>query len=202
MTSSHSTLRAKGIGKKNADGSWLFRNVDIEMTQGVVTIAGPSGVGKSTLLKCINQTIVMDEGQLWLDDKTPEQWGIPTWRSRIMYIPQRTAVLEGTPLDFVEQVRSFAVHQHAKKAYADPVEIALDCAKVEKTLGQVNCIWVTHNPQQAKRISTAGQLNMLGGDYDGSQSPTPTPSRRGEVDENSHEQEHERETRSTNAASP
>jgi hypothetical protein len=45
MTSSHSTLRAKGIGKKNADGSWLFRNVDIEMTQGVLTIAGPSGVG-------------------------------------------------------------------------------------------------------------------------------------------------------------
>lgn len=42
-----------------------------------------------------------------------------------MYIPQRTAVLEGTPLDFVEQVRSFAVHKRAK-TQADPVEIALE----------------------------------------------------------------------------
>ncbi|KAG0019639.1 hypothetical protein BGZ81_009643 [Podila clonocystis] len=178
----------------------------------------------------------MDEGQLWLDEKTPEQWGIPTWRSRVMYIPQRTAVLEGTPLDFVEQVRSFAVHRRAKTVHADPVEIALEwgirpelwhsrwntlsggemqrislaigcsmqpdillldeptsaldeesCAKVEKTLRQVNCIWVTHNPQQAKRIATAGQLNMQGGDHDGSQSPTPTPSQREEVNVNSHE---------------
>jgi hypothetical protein len=43
-----------------------------------------------------------------------------------MYIPQRTAVLEGTPLDFVAQVRSFAVHQRAKTVCADPVEIALE----------------------------------------------------------------------------
>lgn len=43
-----------------------------------------------------------------------------------MYIPQRTAMLEGTPLDFVERVRSFAVHRRAKTAYADPIEIALE----------------------------------------------------------------------------
>ncbi|KAH7052902.1 P-loop containing nucleoside triphosphate hydrolase protein [Linnemannia elongata] len=206
-------FRAKNIGKKNSDGTWLFRNIDIDFSHGVMTITGPSGVGKSTLLKCINQTIVMDEGQVWLDDKTPDQWGVPTWRSKVMYIPQRTTIMEGTPLEFLEEVRAFSVHKRIKDSYDDPVQIALDwgirphlwhkkwntlsggemqrislaigcsfrpeillldeptsaldevsCEKVEKTLGHLNCLWVTHNPQQAHRISTAGELVMRGGD--------------------------------------
>ncbi|KAF9551805.1 hypothetical protein EC957_004128 [Mortierella hygrophila] len=206
-------FRAKGIGKKNNDGTWLFRNIDIDFSHGVMTITGPSGVGKSTLLKCINQTIVMDEGQVWLDDKTPDQWGVPTWRSKIMYIPQRTTIMESTPLDFLEEVRAFSTHKRNKDSYDDPVQIALDwgirphlwhkkwntfsggemqrislaigcsfrpeillldeptsaldeisCEKVEKTLGQLNCLWVTHNPQQAHRITSAGELVMRGGD--------------------------------------
>lgn len=43
---------------------------------------------------------------------------------------------------------------------------------VEKTLGELNCIWVTHNPQQAKRISTAGTLTMRKGDNSESHSPS------------------------------
>ncbi|KAF9909530.1 hypothetical protein BX616_011144, partial [Lobosporangium transversale] len=67
-SNSHTLFRAKGIGKKKEDGTWLFRNIDIELNGGVLTITGPSGIGKSTLLKCINQTISMDEGQVWLND--------------------------------------------------------------------------------------------------------------------------------------
>ncbi|KAF9110101.1 hypothetical protein BGX27_006781 [Mortierella sp. AM989] len=168
---------------------------------------------KTTLLKCINQTMPMDEGQLWLNNKTPDQLGIPAWRSRVMYIPQRTVTMEGTPTDFLEEVRKFNVHKNSKNTQDDPVQIALDwgvrpdlwhskwsnlsggemqrislaigcsfradillldeptsaldeesCEKVEKTLGQLNCIWVTHNPHQAERISNAGTLVMRGGD--------------------------------------
>ncbi|KAG9319853.1 hypothetical protein KVV02_007893 [Mortierella alpina] len=46
------------------------------------------------------------------------------------------------------------------------------CGQVEQTLGQLNCIWVTHNPQQAKRISTAGQLDMRAGDNSQQGSPS------------------------------
>ncbi|KAF9924183.1 hypothetical protein FBU30_005801 [Linnemannia zychae] len=207
------TFRAKGLGKKNTDGSWLFRNIDIDFTHGIMPITGPSGVGKSTLLKCINQLITMDEGQVWLDDKTPDQWGVPIWRSKIMYIPQRTTIMEGTPHDFYQEVRSFSTHKRSKDSYDDPVQIALDwgirphlwhktwntlsggemqrislaigcsfrpqillldeptsaldeesCRKVEKTLLKLNCIWVTHSPQQAQRIKSSGELIMRGGD--------------------------------------
>ncbi|KAG0304607.1 hypothetical protein BGZ98_005281 [Dissophora globulifera] len=217
---SHVLFRAKNIGKKTEEGEWLFRNIDLELDNGVLTITGPSGVGKSTLLKCINQTITMDEGQVWLQEKTPDQWGIPAWRSKIMYIPQRAAIMEGTPLDFVDEVRKFGVHK-TKNSVDDPVQIALDwgirpdlwhsrwgnlsggeiqrialaigcsfrpeillldeptsaldeesCSKVEKTLRTLNCIWVTHSPAQAKRISTVGTFVMQGGDNSEPQSPS------------------------------
>ncbi|KAG0369187.1 hypothetical protein BGZ54_000118 [Gamsiella multidivaricata] len=193
--SSQVLFSAKGLGKKKEDGSWLFRNIDIEVKQGVLTVTGPSGVG------------------------TPDQWGIANWRTKVMYIPQRTAVMEGTPLDFLEEVRKFKTHKKNDN-YDDPVQIGLDwgvrpelwhskwnslsggemqrislaiacsfrpeillldeptsaldeesCNKVEKTLRQLNCIWVTHNPQQAKRVSSAGTLTMRGGDDSEPSSP-------------------------------
>ncbi|KAF9172504.1 hypothetical protein BGX21_009748 [Mortierella sp. AD011] len=187
-SSSHILFCAKSIGKKREDGTWLFRNVDLEVKDGVLTVTGPSGVG------------------------TPDQLGIPTWRSRVMYIPQRTATMEGSANDFLAVVRKFGTHKK-KDTYDDPVQIALDwgvrpelwhskwstlsggemqrislaigcsfhpdillldeptsaldeesCNKVEKTLMELNCIWVTHNHQQAERVSSGGTFHMRGGD--------------------------------------
>lgn len=45
-----------------------------------------------------------------------------------MYIPQRTAVMEGTPLDFVDVVRKFNAHKSNPDNFDDPVEIGLEYA--------------------------------------------------------------------------
>ncbi|KAF9970979.1 hypothetical protein BGZ73_006153 [Actinomortierella ambigua] len=123
---STSLLCGKRLGKKNLDGSWLFRNIDVDLKEGILAITGPSGVGKSTLLKCICQIIPFDEGQVWLNGKTPEELTIPVWRSRVMYVPQRTPIMEGTPLDFLEATRGFAVNKKRKDSFDDPVELALE----------------------------------------------------------------------------
>lgn len=34
--------------------------------------------------------------------------------------------MEGTPLEFVEEVRSFSAHKRNKDSYDDPVQIALE----------------------------------------------------------------------------
>ncbi|KAG0042415.1 hypothetical protein BGZ83_000497 [Gryganskiella cystojenkinii] len=214
-----------GVGKKTDDGTWLFRNVDFEINEGgIMTITGPSGVGKSTLLKCLNQTLVMDEGEVRLSGKTPDEMGIPTWRSRVMYVPQRSPIMEGTPLEFLEEVRRFGAHKKNKGSFDDPVEIGLDwgirpelwhskwntlsggeiqrislaigcsfrpdlllldeptsaldevsCDQVERTLKQLNCLWVTHNPQQGQRIASAGTLVMRGGDNSNNNSEPDSP---------------------------
>ncbi|CAG8661309.1 12465_t:CDS:2 [Ambispora leptoticha] len=58
------------LGKKKSDGSFLFRDINILLDEGeTLAITGPSGVGKTTLLKCIAELTVFEEGSLYLNEK-------------------------------------------------------------------------------------------------------------------------------------
>ena len=47
----------------------IFQHLDLTVNEGdTIVIIGPSGTGKSTLLRCINLLTRPDEGQIWLDD--------------------------------------------------------------------------------------------------------------------------------------
>lgn len=47
----------------------IFRDIDLTVKEGdTIVIIGPSGTGKSTLLRCINLLTQPDAGQIWLDD--------------------------------------------------------------------------------------------------------------------------------------
>jgi polar amino acid transport system ATP-binding protein len=61
-------LVIKGLTKKYGDHV-VFHDLDITINEGdTVVIIGPSGTGKSTLLRCINLLTKADAGQIWLDD--------------------------------------------------------------------------------------------------------------------------------------
>ncbi|MDT8380970.1 MAG: amino acid ABC transporter ATP-binding protein [Brevefilum sp.] len=48
----------------------VFQNIDLSINEGdTVVIIGPSGTGKSTLLRCINLLTKPNGGQIWLDDE-------------------------------------------------------------------------------------------------------------------------------------
>ncbi len=47
----------------------IFQNLDLTVNEGnTIVIIGPSGTGKSTLLRCINLLTRPNSGQIWLDD--------------------------------------------------------------------------------------------------------------------------------------
>lgn len=71
---------------KAYQGTEILKGVSIAVQeQEVVVIIGPSGTGKSTLLRCINLLTVPDKGHIWLDGQeiTAKHVNIDKIRQRI-----------------------------------------------------------------------------------------------------------------------
>ncbi|KAI8070619.1 P-loop containing nucleoside triphosphate hydrolase protein [Gilbertella persicaria] len=115
-------FEVQDISLQLPDGRWLFQNVSFKLNEGdTLVMRGPSGVGKTTLLKCVAELIPYNHGYCTLNDKKVSDYTVPIWRSRVMYVPQRPAVHPGTPLDFFDIVKKFASHKN--RELGDPVKI-------------------------------------------------------------------------------
>jgi polar amino acid transport system ATP-binding protein len=67
MTMSAPILKIEKLHKRYG-ANHVLRGVDMEVERGeVVVIIGPSGSGKSSLLKCLNRLEEPSEGRIWLD---------------------------------------------------------------------------------------------------------------------------------------
>ncbi len=61
-------IKLKNIHKKFGNNE-VIKGIDLEIKQGeVISVIGPSGTGKSTLLRCINCLELADDGQIEIDD--------------------------------------------------------------------------------------------------------------------------------------
>jgi polar amino acid transport system ATP-binding protein len=59
-------IRLEGI-KKSYGQSEVLKGIDLSVNESeVVVLLGPSGTGKSTLLRCINLLNVPTEGHVWV----------------------------------------------------------------------------------------------------------------------------------------
>jgi phosphonate transport system ATP-binding protein len=59
-------LEIKGLVKEYKRGAPVLKGIDLNIEgTGLTAIIGPSGTGKSTLLRCINRLIDPTEGQIW-----------------------------------------------------------------------------------------------------------------------------------------
>jgi len=61
-------LTVKQLTKRYGSNT-VFENIDLTVNEGdTIVIIGPSGTGKSTLLRCLNLLTKPDGGQIWLDE--------------------------------------------------------------------------------------------------------------------------------------
>ncbi|HWL29848.1 MAG TPA: phosphonate ABC transporter ATP-binding protein [Burkholderiaceae bacterium] len=63
------SLHIKGLVKEYRASQPVLRNINLDITgEGLTAVIGPSGTGKSTLLRCINRLVEPTGGQILLDD--------------------------------------------------------------------------------------------------------------------------------------
>jgi len=83
-------LRVEDIHKKYGKEE-VLKGVSFEMQKGdTKVVIGPSGTGKSTLLRCINRLTPADQGRVWLEDQeiTHTRANINRIRSQIGFVFQ------------------------------------------------------------------------------------------------------------------
>ncbi|NRF89520.1 ATP-binding cassette domain-containing protein [Paenibacillus frigoriresistens] len=64
-----------------------------------IAILGPSGQGKSTLLRMLSTLESMDGGSLSLHGQQVASWGPSEWRKKVCYVPQHPVMLPITVAD-------------------------------------------------------------------------------------------------------
>jgi phosphonate transport system ATP-binding protein len=62
------SLHIKGLVKEYSPGVTVLKSIDLNIDgAGLTAIIGPSGTGKSTLIRCINRLVDPTAGEIWLD---------------------------------------------------------------------------------------------------------------------------------------
>jgi putative ABC transport system permease protein len=86
----------------------LFKNISFEVKSGeVVIVTGPSGSGKSQLLRSIAALSPVEEGFIQLDNNDWKSQHRNHWRKKVRYVTQYKVDVPGTPSDFIKRVTSF-----------------------------------------------------------------------------------------------
>lgn len=99
----------------STDGRAIFSNLNLNIEKGKVTaIMGPSGIGKTTLLRLIGGQLQPDSGHIWFEDKD-----IPTLHRKSLYqVRKRMGMLFQSgalfsELNVFENV-AFSLREHTK----------------------------------------------------------------------------------------
>jgi putative ABC transport system ATP-binding protein len=101
----------------------LFSRVSFDLAEGeTLAVLGPSGSGKSSLIRCLAGLDEASAGEVLLEGGSLKDLGASVWRSSLCYVAQRPPLLRGSARAFLEQVQSLQVQNG--RDVASPFELA------------------------------------------------------------------------------
>ena len=116
MTSDVPLLEAENIGRRRAEGEgWLLQNVSFAIRPGErIAVTGPSGAGKTLLLRALALLDSLVEGRLLWRGQTIDAPDVPSFRARVVYLQQRATLIAGTVEDNLRLPWELAAHQQRR----------------------------------------------------------------------------------------
>ncbi len=90
-------IQARGLGFAYGIEGYAFRSVDFDLAPGeVVAIVGPSGAGKTTLVKVLIGLLDRSEGSLQANGRDVRDWDSGDYRSRLGVVMQEDPLFVGS----------------------------------------------------------------------------------------------------------
>ena len=98
-------------------GATVLRDISLDLAEGeLLVVIGPSGSGKSSLLRCLNRLNDIEAGAVALDGRSIYDMPVTELRRQVGMMFQKTAVFEGTVADniaFGARLQSEALSREA-----------------------------------------------------------------------------------------
>lgn len=136
-------LQAVRVGRHEPAAGWLLREVSLAVAPGDrVGVEGPTGAGKSLLLRALALLDPLDEGRvLWQGRPVPDA-EVPDFRHRVAYLHQTPALQEGSVEENLRAPFDLWVHRGRGYDRARAVELLDGLGRtpafLEKTVGDLS----------------------------------------------------------------
>jgi putative ABC transport system ATP-binding protein len=110
-------IEVSGIGRRNPKGEgWLIRDVSFALHTGDrLAVLGPSGAGKTVLLRALAMLDPLDAGSIHWRGHAVAGSAVPSYRKQVIYLHQRPALLDGTVDDNLRH--PFTLRNHQEKQF-------------------------------------------------------------------------------------
>jgi ABC-type iron transport system FetAB ATPase subunit len=141
------------ISTQPGESRVVFTNVSFSVAPGqVLCVVGPSGGGKSTLLRCVAGLDELSAGNIALGELTPHALGLPAWRASVCYVAQSRWAFPGSPADTWAEVTQLRAQKAREHCHGDPVAVA---CSVGLDAALFSSQWATLSGGQAQRAALA-----------------------------------------------
>lgn len=116
MSSAPPLLQARNLGRMiPGTQRWLLKDINLQITGGErLAIIGPTGSGKSVLLRALSMLDPIDAGEILWRGNTITNADVPNFRRQAIYLRQRPAIFEGTVENNLRIAYSLRIHGSAE----------------------------------------------------------------------------------------
>jgi putative ABC transport system ATP-binding protein len=105
------------LGRRSATGDWLLRDVSFAVGPGErVGVSGPSGSGKSVLLRALALLEAADAGEIRWRGTRVQGGAVPAFRREVMYLHQRPVIVQDATVRANLRL-PFTLREHRSRAF-------------------------------------------------------------------------------------